>query len=132
MTIENLLKEISEESDLGYENGGIYYTYSYYHRCAHVNSSRSLLDLSGNRKLSYGEVEKIGFFIKCAIGEHHSDAQSNNAPQYISQLLDMLDEFDRVKITHYDQNDHQCFVSICIESICGNNGHKWILNWSID
>lgn len=135
MNIEHLLKEISEISDLCYQDGGVYYTYEYFHRCAHVNSNKDLID--SHRRLenidfSTKDVEYIEAFIKFSLGEHHPDKVSNKAPKYLSQLIVMLNEYDRAKVTNYYVDDHNCSASISIEAVTNNNGHKWVLKWSID
>ncbi len=133
MNIENILKEISEISDRCYQEGGVYYTYTYYHRCAHINSDKDLIEWGKslkNRNLSDEEVKKIEVFIKCAIGEHHPDKMSDNTPQYLSEFVRLFNEFDRVKLTDYEEDDLS--NSIYVEAVSGNNGHKWALHWSID
>ena len=135
MNIELLLIEISEVSDLCYQEGGVYYTYQYFHRCAHANSNTDLVELYQkleNRDFSGKESKDIEAFVRFSLCEHHSDSVSNKAPEYSSKLIALLNEFDRVKVTNYYVDDHDCKASISIEAVTNNNGHKWVLNWSID
>ncbi len=125
MKTEEILNEISRISDLCFAEGGMYYTYTHFHRCAHINIKEFEY-----RNLSDEEVRRVENFVLSAVAENHSDKITDYAPKYSSELVEALNRFDKVRVSSFQQDD--LAASIKIEAISENNGYLWALNWSID
>jgi hypothetical protein len=135
-SIQGVLNEICELSNVRYSQGGLIYTYSYFHNTANSNLDKSLvneINLTA-RDLDVNEVTLLSTLIEKAINDHSVEEISAKAKAYSLALVGVLNDSLSGNFTKVISNESDdSSQSIVIESIdCCNIGHKLTFFWSLD
>jgi hypothetical protein len=134
--IQDVLNCICEIANKRYSEGGLTYSYYYFHNTGHCHLDKSIVNNSSliERSFDANEIKALSTLIERAMNDHNAEVISSKAREYSSTLVNAINQhlkgnFTKVVLDIYDGCSHH----IVIESVDScNNGQKIDMLWSID
>jgi len=141
--IQHVLNEVCELANARYPEGGLSYSYSYFHNTAHCNLDESIeydFNLTerkyyiNERILDVNEIEALSSLIERSINDVNAEVISLKALEYTSILVNTLNKYLMGNFTKIVLNIYEgCYHNIIIESVNNSNcGQRLDIFWSID
>jgi hypothetical protein len=134
--IQSVLNNICEIADKRCLEGGLSYSYSYFHNTAHCRLDKATVDTSNfiERNLSTNEIDALSTLLERAINDDNAEEISAKAHEYSSALVIAINQYFKGNFTKVVSNIYDgCSHNIIIESVNScNGGHQIDIFWSLD
>jgi hypothetical protein len=134
--IQGVLNSICEIADRRYSEGGLSYSYSYFHNTAHCRLDRTIVGSSNfiERNFDTNEIDALSTLIERAINDANAEVISVKTRKYSSTLVNAINQHFKGNFTKVVSNVYDgCSHNIIIESVNScNGGHQIDIFWSLD